>query len=117
MVGSSEFCVWVRLYVARKFGPSIISATQLLATFVGAPLTTLAATLSSSNPAHKLTALELVEANVRAQVANVVNSDVVQAAWSEDEDTRGRAKLVAVHGWVYDIEHGRVRDLGVSVYN
>lgn len=81
-----------------------------------APLTALATELSS-NPGHKLTPLELVEANVLAQVSNVVNSDVVQDAWSADPAIRGKAKLVAVHGWVYDIEKGRVRDLGASVYN
>ena len=75
------------------------------------------ATELSADPTRKLTPLDLVEANVRAQVLNVVNSDVVQAAWSTDKAVRGKAKLIAVHGWVYDIEHGKVRDLGTSIYN
>ncbi|KAI0769280.1 carbonic anhydrase [Trametes elegans] len=50
----------------------------------------------------------LVEANVRAQVANIAATDVVRAAWAQGKD-------VQVHGWVYDLETGRLRDLGVSV--
>ncbi|KAI8996231.1 carbonic anhydrase [Trametes punicea] len=50
----------------------------------------------------------LVEANVRAQVANIAATDVVRAAWDQGKD-------VQVHGWVYELETGRLRDLGVSV--
>lgn len=78
-----------------------------------APLTSLAQELGHPSSA------ELVDANVRAQVANVLASDVVRAAWSTDpssKEERGGAKLVGVHGWVYEIESGRVRDLGVSAY-
>ncbi|OCH91078.1 carbonic anhydrase [Obba rivulosa] len=51
---------------------------------------------------------ELVEANVRAQVRNVVETAVMQGAWEKGRD-------VWVHGWVYEIEKGELRDLGVSV--
>lgn len=81
-----------------------------------APLTSLAQELGHPSSA------ELVDANVRAQVANVLASDVVRAAWGADpsskegEEEKGGARLVGVHGWVYEIESGRVRDLGVSAY-
>ena len=48
----------------------------------------------------------LVEANVRMQVANVLSSDVLAREWKRRD--------VCVHGWVYEIETGRLRDLEVS---
>ncbi|KAI0925969.1 hypothetical protein AcV5_008552 [Taiwanofungus camphoratus] len=65
-----------------------------------APLTALAKT--------GLTVEELVEENVRVQVANVAQTNTMQGAWA-------RGKDVWVHGWLYEIPHGRLRDLGVSV--
>ncbi|GBE86776.1 Carbonic anhydrase [Sparassis crispa] len=67
-----------------------------------APLTALARDLRSD-------VRTLVEANVRAQVANLAAAQTIRDAWAA-----GRS--VAVHGWVYDIEKGRIRDLGVSLY-
>ncbi|EIW56301.1 carbonic anhydrase [Trametes versicolor FP-101664 SS1] len=51
---------------------------------------------------------ELIEANVRAQIENIVQTDVVKAAWAEGRD-------VQVHGWMYELETGRMRDLCISV--
>ncbi|GJE98258.1 carbonic anhydrase [Phanerochaete sordida] len=73
-----------------------------------APLTDLARALHGPQP------LELVEANVRAQVQQLLQTDAVRAAWGAD---RGKTQLVGVHGWVYDIEKGRLRDLAVSAYD
>lgn len=50
----------------------------------------------------------LCELNVRTQVTNVVHTKIVQHAWH-------RGQELAVHGWIYDIRDGIVRDLGVSV--
>ena len=56
----------------------------------------------------------IVEDNVRMQVANIVESDVMRHAWKAHKaDAVGR-KPVYVHGWVYTLETGRLRDLGVS---
>lgn len=49
----------------------------------------------------------LCELNVAAQVRNVCHSAVVQGAWH-------RGKPLAVHGWIYGLADGRLRDLGVS---
>ncbi|GMU65582.1 MAG: carbonic anhydrase [Acidobacteriota bacterium] len=49
----------------------------------------------------------LAEANVAAQVAKLCRTQVVRDAW-----TAGRS--LAVHGWIYDIADGRLRDLGVT---
>ena len=45
--------------------------------------------------------------NVRAQVANIVKTDVIQHEWTKRD--------VQVHGWVYELETGRLRDLGITV--
>jgi carbonic anhydrase len=50
----------------------------------------------------------LCELNVAEQVLNVANTTIVRDAW-----TRGEA--LAVHGWIYDIRDGLLRDLGMSV--
>jgi len=50
----------------------------------------------------------LCELNVIEQVVNVSQSTVVRDAW-----TRGQA--LTVHGWLYDIQDGLIRDLRISV--
>jgi carbonic anhydrase len=49
----------------------------------------------------------LCELNVIEQVVNVSQTTVVRDAWA-------RGQELAVHGWVYDIQDGLIRDLGVS---
>jgi carbonic anhydrase len=50
----------------------------------------------------------LCELNVMEQVVNVSQTTAVRDAW-----TRGQA--LAVHGWVYDLRDGLLRDLGMCV--
>jgi carbonic anhydrase len=50
----------------------------------------------------------LCELNVMEQVANVSRTTVVRDAWA-------RGQALAVHGWIYGIGDGLLRDLGVSV--
>lgn len=50
----------------------------------------------------------LCELNVMEQVVNVSNTTVVRDAWV-------RGHRLAVHGWLYDIKDGLLRDLGVSM--
>ena len=50
----------------------------------------------------------LCELNVIEQVANVCQTTVVQDAWE-------RRQALAVHGWVYGLQDGLVRDLGTTV--
>lgn len=45
---------------------------------------------------------------MRAQVENVVNSEPVQTAWAN-----GRKNLW-VHGIVYELETGRLRDMNIT---
>lgn len=50
----------------------------------------------------------LCELNVLEQVVNVGQSDVVQDAW-------GRGQQLTVHGWVYGVGDGLLRDLGLTL--
>jgi carbonic anhydrase len=50
----------------------------------------------------------LCELNVVEQVVNVANTTIVRDAWA-------RGQTLAVHGWVYDIRDGLLRDLAVTV--
>jgi carbonic anhydrase len=49
----------------------------------------------------------LCELNVIEQVANVCETTIVQEAWSRGQD-------LTVHGWVYRLQDGVIRDLKVS---
>jgi carbonic anhydrase len=49
---------------------------------------------------------KLCELNVVEQVHNVCNTTVVQSAWK-------RGQQIAVHGWVYGLRDGLLRDLNV----
>jgi len=50
----------------------------------------------------------LIEMNVIEQVGHVATSTVLQDAWA-------RRQKVAVHGWVYGLQDGLLKDLGVSM--
>lgn len=50
----------------------------------------------------------MCELNVAEQVANVCHTTIVRNAWAEGKD-------LTVHGWVYGLKDGLVRDLGMSI--
>ena len=52
----------------------------------------------------------LCELNVIEQVVNVCQSTSVQDAWKRDQS-------VTVHGWVYGLKDGLLRDLSMSIAN
>jgi carbonic anhydrase len=49
----------------------------------------------------------MCELNVVEQVLHVSQTTVLRDAWSRDQD-------VTVHGWIYSLQDGRIRDLGVD---
>jgi carbonic anhydrase len=49
----------------------------------------------------------LCELNVREQVNNVCSTTVVQKAWAHGQE-------LSVHGWIYNIENGLLKDLGTA---
>src|SRR5690242_10204055 len=52
--------------------------------------------------------VRLCELNVIDQVRNVCQTTIVRDAWT-------RQQAITVHGWVYGLEDGLLRDLGCSV--
>ena len=50
----------------------------------------------------------LCELNVIEQVVNVCQTTIVRDAWD-------RGQPLSVHGWIYRLQNGRVRDLGMHV--
>jgi carbonic anhydrase len=50
----------------------------------------------------------LAELNVESQVANVCHTTIIQDAWN-------RGQKVTVHGWIYSLHDGLLRDLGLVV--
>lgn len=52
----------------------------------------------------------LVELNVLQQVLNVCHTTIVQSAWD-------RKQPLSVHGWVYDMESGGLKDLDCCLSN
>jgi carbonic anhydrase len=51
---------------------------------------------------------KLCEINVIAQVINVGNTTIMQDAWRRGQGT-------AIHGWIYDLADGFLRDLSVCI--
>ena len=43
-----------------------------------------------------------------AQVLHAAQTTIVQSAWERGQD-------LAIHGWVYGLKDGLVRDLGISL--
>jgi carbonic anhydrase len=56
---------------------------------------------------EKKRADRLVELNVREQVYNLAETSFVQKAWANRE--------LSIHGWVFDLKTGRIKDLDVLV--
>ena len=50
----------------------------------------------------------LCELNVMEQVANICHTTIIQNAWKSGQE-------VAVHGWIYGIEDGILKDLNVRI--
>jgi carbonic anhydrase len=50
----------------------------------------------------------LCELNVVEQVVNVSRTTIVQNAWQ-------RGQELAVHGWIYGLQDGLLRDLGITI--
>ena len=53
---------------------------------------------------------KLCELNVIEQVVNVSRTTIVQNAWQ-------RGQELVVHGWIYGLQDGLLRDLGISIDN
>lgn len=65
-----------------------------------------AALSAARNDAERLN--RLCELNVIEQVLNVGRTTIVQSAWE-------RGQELVVHGWIYGLEQGLLRDLGICI--
>ncbi|KAH7928015.1 carbonic anhydrase [Leucogyrophana mollusca] len=74
-----------------------------------APLTKLAGSLDLPSDANEAVTV-LVKENVKVQVANVCKAEPVVSSWAHPE----KRKPVTVHGWLYDVETGRIEDLNIT---
>ena len=52
----------------------------------------------------------LCELNVIEQVLNICHTTIVQSAWKAGQE-------LALHGWIYSIEDGILKDLNVCITN
>jgi carbonic anhydrase len=79
-----------------------------------APLTKFALQLKSqfSSKSQDDALQFLVEQNVRTQVDNIAKSEVMKETWKHEIEGSGRA--VRVHGWVYDLGTGLLKDLDTT---
>ena len=57
--------------------------------------------------AHSAKVDLLCELNVIEQVKNICNTTIVKKAWKQDMELN-------IHGWIYNIENGILKDLGES---
>ncbi|KAJ6502375.1 carbonic anhydrase [Mycena sanguinolenta] len=71
------------------------------------PLTKLVAGLKLSSVPKAEALPVIVDENVKRQVQNLCMAQTIVDAWTDD-------KKVWIHGWVYDLAKGQLRDLNVS---
>jgi carbonic anhydrase len=67
-----------------------------------------AAILDGAGADERARLRRLCELNVIEQVSNVCRTTIVEQAWE-------RGQQLAVHGWIYGLEDGLLRDLNVTV--
>ncbi|KAK0197020.1 carbonic anhydrase [Armillaria mellea] len=75
------------------------------------PVTALAASLHLSSAPKEEALPILIEENVKVQVDNLSQTPAITNAW---KNKNGKGKDVYIHGWVFDLASGRLKDLRVS---
>ncbi|KAG6814542.1 hypothetical protein H0H92_000069 [Tricholoma furcatifolium] len=75
------------------------------------PLTTLVGSLNLSTKPKSEALPIVVEENVKLQVENLSKTSTITNAWASSD---AKKRNVYVHGWVYDLSTGLLRDLNIS---
>jgi carbonic anhydrase len=75
------------------------------------PLTRMAAGLKLSSVPQAKALLTVVEENVKVQVENLTKTSIISDAWKKGTH---KGQDVWIHGWVYDLSTGLLRDLNIS---
>jgi carbonic anhydrase len=75
------------------------------------PLTENVKTLELSNMSKEEALQIVVEENVKWQVDNVCRTQTLIDAWSNDDPRKNK---VWVHGWIYDLATGLLKDLEIT---
>ena len=107
VVGHTNCGGAVACYNAATSGTPPPEPTTPLARWL-APLTALVGGLDLKDVPVPEALTKIVEASVRAQVKNVVDTAPVKDAY-------GNKKNLYVHGLVYELETGTLRDLNITV--
>ncbi|KAG2119407.1 carbonic anhydrase [Suillus clintonianus] len=103
LVGHSV-CGGAKAAIAAAAHPDLPSPDPLTRWLT--PLTQLVRTLDLSELSESEAVDKVVEANIVKQVDNICKSEPIVTAWANPG-----AKKVSVHGWVYDLATGRIREL------
>ena len=74
------------------------------------PLTLLAHSLRLPQDSEKSIDI-LVRENVKVQVENLANTETILNAWTQGTPKKQK---VFIHGWVYDLGTGLLKDLGIT---
>jgi len=98
-------CVEAWKICAHPPPPPVLPNTPLIRWIT--PLVKLAGELGLASKEKDEAVEILVKESVKRQVENIVKTDVIQKAWAEK-------KNVHVHGLVYELNTGKLTDLGVT---
>lgn len=74
------------------------------------PLTLMAYTLNLPDSSEASIETVVIE-NVKAQVKTLANTETILKAWSQGTPKKQK---VLIHGWVYDLATGLLKDLGIT---
>ncbi|KAF8911066.1 carbonic anhydrase [Gymnopilus junonius] len=75
------------------------------------PLTRIATSLPLASVSEAEALQLVVEANVKAQVEKLASTEVIRSAWTKGTP---KGQKVQIHGWVYDLSTGLLKDLNIS---
>jgi len=105
--GGAAACLQAANDAAANPNPDTLQLHETPLTRWLEPLTELVHSLDLSECSSSSEAVnKIVEANVLKQVDNICRAEPIASAWADPN-----AKKVTVHGWVYDLAEGLIKEL------